>query len=68
MRLAQPFRNVTPGSEADEGQSEESMAAEEKGVLEWVGEALARLGRVKRVALGVKEKSDFVRAWKRKRR
>jgi hypothetical protein len=41
---------------------------EEKALLDHVGESLARLGRVKRVGLGVKEKADFVRAWTRHRR
>ncbi|KAF2144173.1 uncharacterized protein K452DRAFT_325415 [Aplosporella prunicola CBS 121167] len=44
------------------------LNAEEKQVLDRVAEDLARLGRVKRVGLGVKEKSDFVKAWTKKRR
>jgi len=40
----------------------------ERRVLNKIAEALARLGRVKRVGLGVKEKSEFVRAWSRQRR
>lgn len=46
----------------------EGLGLEEKKVLDRIGEALARLGRVKRVGLGVREKIDFVRAWTRKRR
>jgi hypothetical protein len=42
--------------------------AEEKRVLDKVGEALARLGRVKRVGLTVKEKAAFVEAWSKKAR
>jgi hypothetical protein len=42
--------------------------AEEKRILDKVGEALARLGRVKRVGLTVRDKSAFVDAWSRKRR
>jgi 1-acylglycerol-3-phosphate O-acyltransferase len=42
--------------------------AEEKRVLDKVGEALARLGRVKRVGLMVKDKAAFVDAWSSKRR
>lgn len=41
---------------------------EEKRVLDKVGEALARLGRVKRVGLTVKDKAAFVEAWSKKRR
>lgn len=41
---------------------------EEKAFLEKIGVALARLGQVKRVALGVKEKQDFVDSWTRARR
>ena len=41
--------------------------AEEKRVLDKVGEALARLGRVKRVGLTVKDKAAFVDVWSRRR-
>ncbi len=51
------------GSEEGDG-----INADERRVLDKVAEALARLGRVKRVGLGVKEKSDFVKAWTRQRR
>ena len=51
------------GSEDGEG-----VNAAERKVLDKIGESLARLGRVKRVSLGVKEKTDFVRAWTRQRR
>lgn len=40
---------------------------EEQKVLDKVGEALARLGRVKRVGLGVDEKAGFVQAWTKRR-
>ena len=46
----------------------ESISAAEKRVLDKVAEALARLGRVKRVGLGVKEKNEFVKAWSKQRR
>lgn len=39
---------------------------EEQKVLDQVGEALARLGRVKRVGLTVKDKAEFVGAWDKK--
>lgn len=50
---------------SDEG---DGVTADERRVLDRVAEALARLGRVKRVGLGVKEKSEFVKAWSRQRR
>jgi hypothetical protein len=50
---------------SDEG---DIIAPAERRVLDKIAEALARLGRVKRVGLGVKEKVDFVRSWSRQRR
>jgi len=44
------------------------VTADEQIVLDKVGEALARLGRVKRVGLTVKDKVAFVDAWSGKRR
>lgn len=41
---------------------------EEKKVLDKVGEALARLGRVKRVGLTLKDKSAFIEAWTKRRK
>jgi 1-acylglycerol-3-phosphate O-acyltransferase len=40
---------------------------EERLFLDKISEALARLGRIKRVGLGVKEKGDFIAMWTRKR-
>ncbi|KAF7944097.1 hypothetical protein EAE96_010507 [Botrytis aclada] len=54
----------TPTSKND--QSAETTS-EEQRVLDKVGEALARLGRVKRVGLTVKDKIAFVDAWNKKR-
>lgn len=51
------------GSEDAEG-----MDSAEMIVLNKVAEALARLGRVKRVGLGVEDKIGFVNAWSRRRR
>lgn len=42
--------------------------AEEKRVLDKVGEALARLGRVKRVGLTAKDKEAFCEVWSKKRK
>ncbi|KAH9866513.1 hypothetical protein J1614_008203 [Plenodomus biglobosus] len=53
------------------GSSEEQnggVSAEEQKVLDRVGEDLARLGRVKRVGLGVEEKIEFCRVWGSRRR
>lgn len=46
----------------------ENMNAAEKRILDKVAEALARLGRVKRVGLGVKDKDEFVKVWTNQRR
>ena len=51
------------GDEADP-----PVTREEKVFLDKIGEALARLGRVKRVALGVQEKQEFVNAWTKSRK
>ncbi|KAF2836770.1 hypothetical protein M501DRAFT_996439 [Patellaria atrata CBS 101060] len=45
----------------------EELNPEEMEVLDKIGEALARLGRVKRVGLSVKEKEEFVKVWTKKR-
>lgn len=45
----------------------DGLNTEEKKVIDKIAEALARLGRVKRVSLGVKEKAEFVAAWTKKR-
>ncbi|EXJ83460.1 hypothetical protein A1O1_07083 [Capronia coronata CBS 617.96] len=52
------------GSEELEGPT----TNEERAFLDKVAEALARLGRVKRVGLGVKEKIAFLVMWKTSRR
>lgn len=43
--------------------SQEDLAEPERRVLDAVADTLARLGRVKRVGLGVDEKDKFVEAW-----
>lgn len=45
-----------------------NMSPDEKRVLDTVAEALARLGRVKRVGLSAMDKEAFVKAWTRQRR
>lgn len=59
----------SPSSETLVGESDaEGLTVDERRVLDRVAEDLARLGRVKRVGLGVKEKADFVKAWSKTRR
>lgn len=53
--------NSTPG-QSGSGQ-DENLGEQEKRVLDAVADALARLGRVKRVGLGVEEKKRFVEVW-----
>lgn len=51
-----------------EDEDEGGVTAGEKAFLDLVGESLARLGRVKRVGLGVKEKQEFMVKWSRTRK
>jgi hypothetical protein len=44
------------------------VSPDEQEVLDRVGEDLARLGRVKRVGLGVEEKIEFVKVWGSRKR
>jgi hypothetical protein len=46
----------------------EALDADERKILDRIGEDLARLGRVKRVGLGVKDKQDFVKVWLKTRK
>ncbi|OIW29472.1 hypothetical protein CONLIGDRAFT_631555 [Coniochaeta ligniaria NRRL 30616] len=50
------------------GEGDGEVTVEEQKVLDKVAEALARLGRSKRVGLTLKDKSAFVEAWRRKGR
>jgi 1-acylglycerol-3-phosphate O-acyltransferase len=52
---------------ADDAENQGRLTHEGKSFLDKVAEALARLGRVKRVGLGVREKQDFVRSWTKSR-
>ena len=73
VRIAEAIRNTAgaangvseevPEGEEERGAGEEQPTAEEQKVLDRVAEALARLGRVKRVGLTLKEKKAFVEAW-----
>ena len=60
-----PAEKVEGDSEGDE--SHEELNEPERRVLDAVADTLARLGRVKRVGLGVDEKSKFVEAWSKGR-
>ncbi|KAH6841043.1 hypothetical protein B0I37DRAFT_438588 [Chaetomium sp. MPI-CAGE-AT-0009] len=46
-----------------EGREEDRPTAEEQQLLDRVGEALARLGRVKRVGLTLRRKKEFLASW-----
>lgn len=50
----------------ESGERDQPNVAEQK-LLDKIAEALARLGRAKRVSLGVREKLDFLRAWSRRK-
>ncbi|KAK3903409.1 hypothetical protein C8A05DRAFT_32848 [Staphylotrichum tortipilum] len=74
VRIAEAVYNTTgasngvsaaaaPSGGGGEGRSGEEPTAEEQKVLDRVGEALARLGRVKRVGLTLRDKKAFVAAW-----
>lgn len=49
-------------------ETEISLTKDEKVVLDKVGDALARLGRGKRLGLGVREKIEFEKVWNKKKR
>ncbi|KAF2845509.1 hypothetical protein T440DRAFT_472539 [Plenodomus tracheiphilus IPT5] len=50
------------------GEQNGGLNGKEQNVLDRIGEDLARLGRVKRVGLGVKEKVQFCKVWGSRRR
>ncbi|OJJ47305.1 hypothetical protein ASPZODRAFT_15985 [Penicilliopsis zonata CBS 506.65] len=67
VRIAESI--TVPGSSGSGNVlADDGLTPPEKALLDSVGESLARLGRVKRVGLGVQEKVDFVRLWSRTRR
>jgi hypothetical protein len=49
------------------GGTSTGLNGEEQKLLDWIGEALARLSRVKRVGLTLEDKAAFVKAWSGKR-
>ncbi|KAK3359410.1 hypothetical protein B0T25DRAFT_97333 [Lasiosphaeria hispida] len=56
----------TPTASGIGTQGGEEITAEERRMLDRVAEALARLGRAKRVGLTIQDKMTFVQAWSRK--
>ncbi|KAH6641376.1 hypothetical protein F5144DRAFT_506599 [Chaetomium tenue] len=54
---------VVGGGGGWEGRAEDQPTVEEQQLLDGVGEALARLGRVKRVGLTLKDKKRFLASW-----
>ena len=65
------FREGLNGKHGYDGmgvETGEGLSANEQKVLDRVAEDLARLGRVKRVGLGVKDKIEFLRIWGKRRR
>ncbi|KAK5699107.1 Lysophosphatidic acid:oleoyl-CoA acyltransferase 1 [Elasticomyces elasticus] len=59
---------ATPGQKVGSDDESGGVSGAERRVLDAVADDLARLGRVKRVDLGVEEKARFVEAWGRKSR
>ncbi|EHK49610.1 uncharacterized protein TrAtP1_010858 [Trichoderma atroviride] len=61
----------SPGSGSGDltyrGGTSTGLNGEEQKLLDWIGEALARLSRVKRVGLTLEDKAAFVKAWSGKR-
>lgn len=52
----------------DTAEQPQNISSEERRVLDKVGEALARLGRVKRVGLTTRDKSEFLDVWAKRRK
>jgi 1-acyl-sn-glycerol-3-phosphate acyltransferase len=50
------------------GNGDDGVGEDEQKVLERVAEDLARLGRVKRVGLGVEDKMEFLKVWGKRKR
>ncbi|KAK4044898.1 hypothetical protein C8A01DRAFT_31085 [Parachaetomium inaequale] len=77
VRIAEAVYNTTVATNGDfhyppspseeggggEGRGEDLPTREEQQLLDRIGEALARLGRAKRVGLTLKEKKEFLAAW-----
>ena len=60
--------DATSSSETLLGAEEsENLSVREKHTLDAVAEALARMGRVKRVGLSLRDKAEFIKIWKKNR-
>lgn len=59
------YFDTLAASHAREEEDEDGLVEPERKVLDMVADSLARLGRVKRVGLGVREKARFVDVWRR---
>ncbi|KAF9891658.1 hypothetical protein FE257_003670 [Aspergillus nanangensis] len=60
--------DAAQGGDSSSASDDGTITASETALLNHVADALARLGRVRRVGLGVREKEDFVRMWTRNKR
>lgn len=67
MRKSASAATATSGFDSLDDEAA-ALSPVERDLLDNVGDSLARLGRVKRVGLGVQEKKDFVRMWTKVRR
>lgn len=62
--LANTYDDTTSSSDTLLGSDEgENLSVIEKQTIDAVAEALARMGRVKRVGLSLKDKSEFIQTW-----
>ncbi|GAB7349768.1 hypothetical protein MBLNU459_g0493t1 [Dothideomycetes sp. NU459] len=59
--------DLHPRAPAQANAADGDLNESEKRVLDHVAEALARLGRVKRLGLGVEDKAKFVTVWSKRR-
>jgi len=64
--LLDDLHSMRKNDESENG-SWASLRDEEQEVLDKVGEALARLGRVKRVGLSTEDKQKFVKVWSKRK-
>ena len=66
--LGSTHDDATSSSDTLLGSGEgESLSVGEKQTLNAVAEALARIGRVKRVGLSLTDKAEFIKKWTRSR-
>lgn len=77
VRQRSPYPNKVLGNTLDDATSSSdtlfgseesgSLSIREKQTLDAVAEALARMGRIKRVGLSLRDKAEFIKAWTRRR-